>query len=177
MLLQHGLPMLLYQFFYRQHGVHLYQCRTHRNIGRKGRPAEPEELPFSAPAQRQDIARPAAPQQHQAEQQEPRANREGTETQMSDVSETAQQGGQDGEQASAPRRRTGHEEITDLAYEAADHTQDFAEEIEDAVRPFKLPTRKAEMDCACVASASMFKLYVVMTPALRQMFARMSFNL
>ena len=27
----------------------------------------------------------------------------------------------------------GNDEITDLAYEAADHTQDFAEEIEDAV--------------------------------------------
>jgi hypothetical protein len=56
---------------------------------------------------------------------------------MSNVSETARQGGQDSEHTSAPRRRTGHEEITDLAYEAADYTQDFAEEIEDAVRPFK----------------------------------------
>lgn len=113
--------------------MHLHQCRTHRNIGKKARPAEPEELPFSAPAQRQGIVRSAAPQQHRADQQDPWANREGTETQMSNVSETAQQGGQDSEQASAPRRRTGHEEITDLAYEAADHTQDFAEEIEDAV--------------------------------------------
>ena len=49
---------------------------------------------------------------------------------MSTVSETR---ANNGESASAPRRRTGHEEITDLAYEAADHAQDFAEEIEDAV--------------------------------------------
>ena len=49
---------------------------------------------------------------------------------MSTVSDTH---ANNDESASAPRRRTGHEEITDLAYEAADHTQDFAEEIEDAV--------------------------------------------
>lgn len=86
------------------------------------RPEEPEELGFSAPAQR-----PA--QQPRADNPQPQANRVPTESQMSNVSET---GGH--ESASAPRRRTGHEEITDLAYEAADHTQDFAEEIEDAVR-------------------------------------------
>lgn len=124
------------------------ECCTRRNIGKKARPAEPEELPFSAPAQRLGAAPSAAPPQHQADQQEPPANRGGTETQTSNVSETARQGGQDGEQASAPRRRTGHEEITDLAYEAAEHTQDFAEEIEDAVRPFKLPMCNVETACA-----------------------------
>ena len=96
------------------------------------RPEEPEELGFSAPAQR-----PA--QQPQADNPQPQANRVPTESQTSNVSETGEH-----ESASAPRRRTGHEEITDLAYEAADHTQDFAEEIEDAVRPsmslLKAPT-------------------------------------
>ena len=90
------------------------------------RPEEPDELGFSAPAQR-----PA--QQPRADNPDPRANRVPTESQMSDISET---GGH--ESASAPRRRTGHEEITDLAYEAADHAQDFAEEIEDAVSPNRM---------------------------------------
>ena len=86
------------------------------------RPEEPEELGFSAPAQR-----PA--QQPRADNPQPQANRVPTVSQTSNVSETGEH-----ESASAPRRRTGHEEITDLAYEAADHTQEFAEEIEDAVR-------------------------------------------
>ena len=100
-----------------------------RNIGKKGRPEEPEELAFSAPAQR-------ANGQPRADNRDPRANLAGTESQMSTVSETH---ANNDESASAPRRRTGHEEITDLAYEAADHTQDFAEEIEDAVSalPFR----------------------------------------
>ena len=94
-----------------------------RSVGKRVRAEEPEELGFSAPAQR-----PA--QQPRADIAEPQANRVPPESQMSNVSES---GGH--ESASAPRRRTGHEEITDLAYEAADHAQDFAEEIEDAVRP------------------------------------------
>jgi len=94
-----------------------------RNTGKRLRPEEAEVPGFSAPAQRPD-------QQRRAENGEPQANRVHTESQMSYVSET---GGH--ESASAPRRRTGHEEITDMAYEAADHTQDFAAEIEDAVRP------------------------------------------
>ena len=92
-------------------------------MGKRARAEEPEELGFSAPAQQ-----PA--QQPRADHAEPQANRVPTESQMSNVSES---GGH--ESGSAPRRRTGHEEITDLAYEAADHAQDFAEEIEDAVRP------------------------------------------
>ena len=149
--------MRLHQLFGASHD----ECCTRRNIGQKARPAEPKELAFSAPAQRQGTAPSAGPQQHRADQQEPPANREGTETQIFNVSETARQGGEDGEQASAPRRRTGHEEITDLAYEAADHTQDFAEEIEDAVRPFRLPMRKAEMACACLASAITWRVQVI----------------
>ena len=94
-----------------------------RNIGKKARPQEPEELAFSAPAQQADG-------QARADNRDPRANLAGTESQMSTVSERH---ANNDESASAPRRRTGHEEITDLAYEAADHTQEFAEEIEDAV--------------------------------------------
>ena len=101
---------------------HRGPCKC-RSVGKRARAEEPEELGFSAPAQQ-----PA--QQHRAAHAEPQANRVPTESQMSNVSES---GGH--ESGSAPRRRTGHEEITDLAYEAADHAQDFAEEIEDAVRP------------------------------------------
>ncbi len=36
------------------------------------------------------------------------------------------------------REKTPMEEVTDMAYEAAGHTQNFAEEIEDQVRPIIL---------------------------------------
>ena len=106
------------------------------------RPEEPEELGFSAPAQR-----PA--QQPRADNPQPQANRVPTESQTSNVSETGEH-----ESASAPRRRTGHEEITDLAYEAADHTQEFAEEIEDAVRSTVHPTKHSSYQKAycCIGS-------------------------
>lgn len=92
------------------------------------RPEEPEDLGFSAPAQRA-AGQPA--RQPAADLAEPQADRVGTDSHVSNASHAAHT---EDESASAPRRRTGHEEVTDLAYEAADHTQDFAEEIEDAVR-------------------------------------------